>query len=184
MKLISYSVYLLFTLFLCGCRPQITITEQQVNDALVKRGLYQKEVGLPGLLQAKITVTQLAALIGRDAANNVVLTGNAHIEFNSLFKNDEARVALTLRALPHFDKQAGAIYLYDLELVSAKVDPQRVQPTIDLLLPYFSQSLADYFKHKPAYVLSEDKSLAERLAKTFVQDLRVTEGKLVIPLTK
>ncbi len=49
--------------------------------------------------------------------------------------------------------------------------------------PYLNQSLRSYFSQQPAYVLREDASTGEALAKKYAKGIEVKPGEIVIPFT-
>lgn len=67
-------------------------------------------------------------------------------------------------------------------MVDAKVAPEKLQSVIQALLPYLNQSLRSYFSQQPAYVLREDASTGEALAKKYAKGIEVKPGEIVIPL--
>lgn len=101
----------------------------------------------------------------------------------SLFGNQKALVKLKLKALPTFDKEKGAIYLREMEVVDSSITPDKMAPVLETLMPYLNKSLRSYFEQRPAYVLSEDRTKGEALAKKFAKGLEVKPGEIVIPLT-
>ncbi len=84
---------------------------------------------------------------------------------------------LKLKALPVFDKEKGAIYLQEMEVVDATVTPEKMQSVLQTLLPYLNQSLRSYFNQRPAYVLREDSSKGEALAKKLAKGIEVKPVK-------
>ncbi len=68
-------------------------------------------------------------------------------------------------------------------MVDAKVAPEKLQSVIQALLPYLNQSLRSYFSQQPAYVLREDASTGEALAKKYAKGIEVKPGEIVIPFT-
>ncbi|MCZ4058717.1 lipoprotein [Pantoea sp. LMR881] len=177
---------LLLAVTLSGCNKltQYTISEQEVNQALQKRNNYEKDIGVAGLVNAHIVLSNLTSQIGRDTPGTVTLSGKADINVSSLFGPQQADMQLKMRAQPVFDQQQGAIYLRDLEIIDAQVQPEKMASIMKTLTPYLNQSLKSYFNQKPAYVLSEDRSEAESLAKKFAKGLEVKPGELVIPFTQ
>ena len=101
----------------------------------------------------------------------------------SLFGNQKANIKLKLKALPVFNKEKGAIYLQEMEVVDAVVTPDKMKPVLQTLMPYLNQSLSSYFNQQPAYVLSEDKSKGEALAKKYAKGIEVKPGEIIIPFT-
>ncbi|EAM7371081.1 lipoprotein [Salmonella enterica] len=185
MKKFFFAAALVVSGLLVGCNQltQYTISEQEINQALEKRNNFSKDIGLPGIADAHIVLTNLASKIGREEPNKVTLTGDARLDMNSLFGSQKAPMKLKLKALPVFDKEKGAIYLQEMEVVDATVTPEKMQSVLQTLLPYLNQSLRSYFNQRPAYVLREDSSKGEALAKKLAKGIEVKPGEIVIPFT-
>ncbi|WP_455818060.1 lipoprotein [Pseudomonas cerasi] len=167
----------------CNDIAQYSISEQEVNQALVKHNNYEKNIGVSGLADARITLSDLSSQIGREEPNKITLTGKANVNISSLFGPQQAEMTLRMKAQPVFNQQEGAIYLKDMELVDVTVQPEKMAGVLKTLTPYLNESLKNYFNQKPAYVLSTDRSKAESLAKRFAKGLEVKPGELVIPFT-
>lgn len=174
-KVFFFAAALVVSGLLVGCNQltQYTISEQEINQALEKRNNFSKDIGLPGIADAHIVLTNLASQIGREEPNKVTLTGDAGLDMNSLFGSQKATMKLKLKALPVFDKEKGAIYLQEMEVVDATVTPEKMQSVLQTLLPYLNQSLRSYFNQRPAYVLREDSSKGEALAKKLAKGIEV-----------
>ncbi|MEZ3498195.1 lipoprotein [Pantoea sp. KPR_PJ] len=177
---------LILSLAISGCNQltQYSISEQEVNQALAKHNNYEKDIGVAGLVNAHILLTNLSSQIGREEPDRVTLSGNAKINVSSLFGPQQADMQLKMKAQPVFDAQQGAIFLRDLEIVDAQVQPEKMATIIKSLTPYLNQSLKSYFNQKPAYVLSVDRSKGEALAKKLAKGLEVKPGELIIPFTE
>lgn len=184
-KVFFFAAALVVSGLLVGCNQltQYTISEQEINQALEKRNNFSKDIGLPGIADAHIVLTNLVSQIGREEPNKVTLTGDARLDMNSLFGSQKATMKLKLKALPVFDKEKGAIYLQEMEVVDATVTPEKMQSVLQTLLPYLNQSLRSYFNQRPAYVLREDSSKGEALAKKLAKGIEVKPGEIVIPFT-
>ncbi|HDW5720606.1 TPA: lipoprotein [Salmonella enterica subsp. enterica serovar Typhi] len=182
---VFFAAALVVSGLLVGCNQltQYTISEQEINQALEKRNNFSKDIGLPGIADAHIVLTNLASQIGREEPNKVTLTGDARLDMNSLFGSQKATMKLKLKALPVFDKEKGAIYLQEMEVVDATVTPEKMQSVLQTLLPYLNQSLRSYFNQRLAYVLREDSSKGEALAKKLAKGIEVKPGEIVIPFT-
>jgi Protein of unknown function (DUF1439) len=167
----------------CNQLTQYTVSEQEINQALQKRNNFSKDIGLPGVADAHIVLTNLASAIGREEPNKVTLTGVANLDMTSLFGNQKATINLKLKALPVFNKEKGAIFLQEMEVVDATVKPEKMQSVVQTMMPYLNQSLRSYFDKQPAYVLREDASEGEALAKKFAKGIEVKLGEIIIPLT-
>ena len=80
------------------------------------------------------------------------------MDITSLFGPQKADMTLTLKAQPSFDKEKGAIFLKDMEVVDYTIQPEKMDSVMKGLMPYLNQSLKSYFDQKPAYVLNADHS--------------------------
>ena len=176
---------LLFAVLVSGCNQltQYTISEQEVNQALQKRNNYEKDIGVSGLVNAHIVLSDLSSQIGREEPGKITLSGKANINVSSLFGPQQAEMQLRMKAQPVFNAQEGAIYLHDLEIVDAQVQPEKMASIMKTLTPYLNESLKRYFNEKPAYVLSADRSKGEAMAKKLAKGIEVKPGQLVIPFT-
>jgi len=98
---------LFFAVLVSGCNQltQYTISEQEVNQALAKHNNYEKDIGVAGLVNAHILLTDLSSQIGREEPDKVTLTGRAKISVTSLFGPQDADMQLKMKAQPVFDAQ-------------------------------------------------------------------------------
>jgi len=184
-KLFLGAAALIFTGLLVGCNQltQYTLSEQQVNEYLQKHNDYQKELGVPGLVDARITLTDLTSQIGRAEPGKITLSGHADVDISSLFGAQKANMVLTLKATPSFDKSQGAIFMKDMEVTDYTIQPEKMQSVMQNLMPILNRSLKSYFDQKPVYVLDGDRSKTEGLAKKLAKGIEVKPGELVIPFT-
>lgn len=185
-KLILGAFALIFAGLLAGCNhlTQYTLSEQEVNNYLQKHNNFQKQLGVPGVVDARITLTNLVSQIGRAEPGKVTLSGNADLDISSLFGSQKADMTLTLKATPVFNKEEGAIYLKDMEVTDYTVKPEKMASVMQSLMPYLNQSLKSYFDQRPAYVLNGEHSESEAMAKRLAKGLEVKPGELVIPFTQ
>jgi hypothetical protein len=70
---------------LVGCNQltQYTVSEQEINQALEKHNNFSKDIGVPGLADAHIVLTNLTSQIGREEPNKVTLAGDADLDMSS-----------------------------------------------------------------------------------------------------
>jgi len=186
MKKIVIAAAFIVSGLLVGCNQltQYTVSEQEINQALQKHNNFAKDIGIPGVADAHIVLTNLDSKIGREEPNKVMLSGDASLDMNSLFGSQKANIQLKLKALPVFNKEEGAIYLQEMEIADAVVTPEKMKPVLQTLMPYLNQSLRSYFNKQPAYILSEDKSKGEALAKKYAKGIEVKPGEIIIPFTE
>lgn len=168
----------------CNKLTQYTISEQEVNQYLQKHNNFQKQLGIPGLVDADISVSQLNSQIGRTEPNKVTLTGNAKVKISSILGPQDTDMTLTLKAQPVYDRQRGAIFLKDMELADYTVQPEKMSSVMKAIAPYLGQSLQTFFNQQPVYTLDPDKDEKQALAKKLAKGLEVKPGMLVIPLTE
>ena len=137
MKKIVIAAALIVSGLLVGCNQltQYTVSEQEINQALEKHNNFSKDIGVPGLADAHIVLTNLASQIGREEPNKVTLSGDASLDMTSLFGNQKADIKLKLKALPVFNKEKGAIFLQEMEIVDAVVTPEKMKPVLQTLMP-------------------------------------------------
>ncbi|HCT5822825.1 TPA: lipoprotein [Citrobacter sedlakii] len=185
MKTIFFAAALMVGGLLVGCNQltQYTVSEQEINQALEKHNNFSKDIGLPGVADAHIVLNNLASQIGREEPNKVTVTGDANLDMNSLFGSQKATIKLKLKALPVFNKDKGAIFLQEMEVVDATITPEKMQSVLQTLMPYLNQSLRNYFNQQPAYVLREDASKGEAMAKKYAKGIEVKPGEIIIPFT-
>lgn len=185
MKTFFLTTVLILGALLTGCNPltQYQISEQAINQALEKQSQFSKNIGLPGVADAQITLTHLVSQIGREEPNKIMLSGQANLEIASFLGNQKATMTLKMKALPSFDKATGAIYLREIEITDSQIAPEKMQAILQPLMPYLSQSLRSYFNQNPVYVLSDERSKGEALARQFAQGIEVRPGEIVIPFS-
>lgn len=183
MKHFFTAVLLLLCGVIAGCDQltEFNISEDTINNYLIKHTHYSKKIGLA---DASIDLANLAAQIGRTEPNKITLTGVAKINLETLFGSTQAEVSLAITSLPYFDVDTGAIYLKQLEISDHKITPEKMASTISPILPIVNNSLKTYFEKNPVYLLQPEKSKAEALAKKIAKGLEVKPGKLVIPLVE
>ena len=70
-----FAAALIVSGLLVGCNQltQYTITEQEINQSLAKHNNFSKDIGLPGVADAHIVLTNLTSQIGREEPNKVTL---------------------------------------------------------------------------------------------------------------
>ena len=172
MKIVIAAAFIVSGL-LVGCNQltQYTVSEQEINQALENIIIFQKTLVCRGLpMRISSSATSPARLGAKSRIKS--LAGDANLDMTSLFGNQKANIKLKLKALPVFNKEKGAIFLQEMEVVDADVTPDKMKPVMQTLMPYLNQSLRNYFNQQPAYVLSEDKSKGEALAKNMPKALR------------
>jgi hypothetical protein len=136
MKKMFIAAALIVSGLLSGCNQltQYTVSEQEINQALQKRNHFAKDIGCRAW-PMRILNCDLTSAIGREEPNKVTLSGIANLDLNSLFGNQKATIDLKLKALPVFNKEKGAIFLQEMEVVDAKVSPEKLQSVVQTLIP-------------------------------------------------
>lgn len=166
----------------CSQLTEFSISENTVNQYLANKVKYNNKVGISGVADADIQLTNLKSEISRSEPGKIALTGDAAVNLDTLLGKAEAKIALTLTARPYFDAQAGAIYLKELNISQYTVTPESMDTAIAAVIPYLNSSLETFFETQPVYVLNPENSAAEATAKKLAKGLEIKPGKLVIPL--
>jgi uncharacterized protein YceK len=166
----------------CGQLTQVTLSEQQVNLYLQKHNNFEKKLDVSGLLSASIRLDTLSSQIGRNSTDSMVITGTAHTQISSLFGSQQAEINLTLLAKPSYDAATGAIFMKDMVISDYHISPEKMQGVLQGVMPLLNKALTEYFNQKPVYVLDEEHSKSEALARKLAKGLEVKSGELVIHL--
>lgn len=156
------------------------ISEARINQALLKHNDFHKQLGLPGIAQASIRLTELHSEIGRSQPDRFTLSGQADVEIQWLASKKQAKLRLTMSAKPVLDAAKGAIYLQDISLDHCEINPDSMNSALNSLKPMLQESLKDYFNTHPAYVLSYQHRWSESVIKHLASRLEVKPGQLVI----
>ncbi|SQC93978.1 Uncharacterized lipoprotein yceB precursor [Cedecea neteri] len=186
MKKIVFAAALMLSGLLSGCNQltQYSVSEQEINQSLEKHNNFSKNIGLPGVAEAHVVLTHLVSQIGREEPNKITLTGDANLDMTSLFGNQKAILKLKLKALPVFNKEQGAIYLQEMEVVDAQVEPQKMQSVLQTMILTLTSPCAATLISNLLTSLSEDRSTGESLAKKYAKGIEVKPGEIIIPLTE
>ncbi|AEW44600.1 hypothetical protein SCc_453 [Serratia symbiotica str. 'Cinara cedri'] len=181
-KIIINITKIIFISLLTSCNQltQYTINEEEINNYLHKHNRYEKQIGIPGILDAHIVLKELHSYIGRSDPGIITLSGNAKVSITSILGLQKVDLRLTMKTKPFYNQEKGAIFLKDMELIKYSAQPEKLQVIMNQLMPYLNQSLKYYFNEKPAYVLKSDKSIVATLTKIAVKSLEVKTGSLVI----
>ncbi|KLU15265.1 MULTISPECIES: lipoprotein [Xenorhabdus] len=166
----------------CDQFKEVSINEGLLNDYLLKRVHYQKQISLPAATKANITLGELTSQIGRQDPEKIELSTLAKVQLVTLLGTVHADMKLTIRAKPLFDAKKGAIFIKELEIVDYQTTPEKVATPIKMLLPYLNVSLSEFFDAHPVYVLNPEKSKSEATALKLAKGLKIQPGKLVIDL--
>ncbi|MDR0218621.1 MAG: lipoprotein [Enterobacteriaceae bacterium] len=167
----------------CGQFKNLSINESLLNDYLLKKVHYQKEVNIAGIANFNINLGDLTSQIGHQDPEKIELSSQANVDIATLFGGMQAGMKLTIRAKPVFDAQKGAIFAKELEIVNYQATPEKAENFIKVLIPYLNASLNEFFNAHPIYVLNPEKSTTEATAAKLAKGLEIKPGKLVIELT-
>lgn len=184
MKISIFAAAFALITILTGCSQltEFSVNESQINRYLANHVKYDNKVGISGVVDANIQLSNLTSEIGRSEPGKVAISGQTKVSLDSLIGSAKAEIALTLTSRPYFDVSTGSIYLKDLTISAYKVTPNNMDTSIAAVIPYLNSSLQTYFENQPIYVLNPENSVAEASAKKLAKGLEVRPGKLVIPL--
>ncbi|MDA5483348.1 lipoprotein [Yersinia intermedia] len=182
MKTFVWIILLMFTGVLAGCKPvaEYAISEQDVSHYLQQHARYEKQMGIPGMADARITLRPLHSQVG---AKNITLSGQINVAVTATQGPQTATVHLTLIAEPVFSVEKGAVLLKISQLTLDTVEPAGREDIVRVLMPYLKQSLTTFFEQQPVYVLEANKSPEEAQAKMRATGVAVKPGQLVFTLS-
>ncbi|OTA19560.1 lipoprotein [Xenorhabdus beddingii] len=167
----------------CDQFKEVSISEGLLNDYLLKKVHYQKQIKISGVAQANITLGDLTSQVGRQDPEKIELSTQAKVQLTTLLGAIQADMKLTMRAKPIFDAEKGAIFIKGLEIVDYQTTPEKAAAPVKALMPYLNTSLSEFFDTHPVYVLNPEKSKAEAAAAKLAKGLEVKPGQLIIGLT-
>jgi hypothetical protein len=154
---------------------EITFTEAEVQAALARNA--KSEMRYPGLIAAALREPPAIRLgvpegrAGISARMDIALLGNPPIPV-------DVRGSAGIR----YDDQAKAFFLDSptADSVESIALPREYEPSIRRTI---TQLLKAYFRDRPVYVLREDASMQEAMARRMLKSVRIEPGKVVATLS-
>lgn len=159
------------------------INEQQINQYLQSQVQVDKQLELPGIIKAHVTLEQSDVQIGRQRPDTARVYGKGKLKI-ALPDNTEydARLQMTYEARPRYDKSQSALFLDNMELVEYKLEPEAAEKKFGLMLNMLLQSMEKRLETKPVYKLN-DKDPDQAWLKENLLGLELSPGKIHL-LTK
>lgn len=154
---------------------EISFTEAEVQTALARNT--KTEMRYPGLIAATLREPPAIRLgvpegrAGISARMDIALLGNPPIP-----------VDIKGNAGIRYDDQSKAFYLDNptADAVESIALPREYEPSIRRAI---TQLLKVYFRDRPVYVLREDASMQEAMARRMLKSVRIEPGKVVATLS-
>ncbi len=159
------------------------INEQQINQYLQSQVQVDKQLELPGIIKAHVTLEQSDVQIGRQRPDTARVYGKGKLKI-ALPDNTEydARLQMTYEARPRYDKSQSALFLDNMKLVEYKLEPEAAEKKVGLMLNMLLQSMEKRLETKPVYKLN-DKDPDQAWLKENLLGLELSPGKIHL-LTK
>ncbi|MFM5809453.1 DUF1439 domain-containing protein [Aeromonas veronii] len=159
------------------------INEQQINQYLQSQVQVDKQLELPGIIKAHVTLEQSDVQIGRQRPDTARVYGKGKLKI-ALPDNTEydARLQMTYEARPRYDKSQSALFLDNMNLVEYKLEPEAAEKKFGLMLNMLLQSMEKRLETKPVYKLN-DKDPDQAWLKENLLGLELSPGKIHL-LTK
>ncbi|EKP0316325.1 MULTISPECIES: DUF1439 domain-containing protein [Aeromonas] len=159
------------------------INEQQINQYLQSQVQVDKQLELPGIIKAHVTLEQSDVQIGRQRPDTARVYGKGKLKI-ALPDNTEydARLQMTYEARPRYDKSQSALFLDNMKLVAYKLEPEAAEKKFGLMLNMLLQSMEKRLETKPVYKLN-DKDPDQAWLKENLLGLELSPGKIHL-LTK
>ena len=106
------------------------INEQQINQYLQSQVQVDKQLELPGIIKAHVTLEQSDVQIGRQRPDTARVYGKGKLKI-ALPDNTEydARLQMTYEARPRYDKSQSALFIDNMKLVEYKLEPEAAEAT-------------------------------------------------------
>ncbi|MGL5287603.1 MAG: DUF1439 domain-containing protein [Aeromonas sp.] len=163
---------------------QTEITEQQINSMLDHQGLVERNVDMPGLFSAKLTLNHGEVQLGRQQEDvaRVIGKGDARLAMGNKAPVD-AKVAITFDGKPRYDATTHSLYLDDAKVVSYSMEPKEVQAQYGVMLELMLQNLQQRLVNQPIYRLgAQNKQLL--WWRQHLTGVDVEPGKLLLLINK
>ncbi|MDU8924411.1 DUF1439 domain-containing protein [Pasteurellaceae bacterium LIM206] len=154
-----------------------SVSEQEVNDYLAKKGDISDKLGMPGLFQIDYDLQNLSAKIGQADKDRIEISGTIDGLFNLGKQNYVGKIDLVVDTIPYYNAEQGAVYLKDLRIKQWSGSPQQYMEKINPVMPLVSRAIATLLTTMPIYTLDESKP-RDLLIKKFAKGIRVEQGKL------
>lgn len=92
---------------------------------------------------------------------------------------ESAAMQLRLRGLPDYDREAGAVYVRDLELVDGEIDSRWFQGPVTPLARPLVAAIGRYLEENPVYEFTEGSTTGQLLSRV-PAGVQVEPGRLVL----
>ncbi|MGF7433927.1 DUF1439 domain-containing protein [Pasteurella bettyae] len=176
-KLVFYATFLMTLFFSITQAYAFSVSEEEINDYLAKKGEISDQIGLPNLFGMNYKIQNLTTKIGQSDSKRVEVSGTLDGLINLQRKAYAGKINLTIDTIPYYDPKTGSIYLRDLRIINWSGSPQTYMEKIEPIMPYLNQSIAMLMTNMPIYTLDETKP-REMLIKKFAKGISVEKGRI------
>lgn len=175
-------LYALCVSFLLSSCASYSVTEQEVQDYLDDRSVFERTVGIKGLAHANIKFENVKVGIGRVANDRVNLDADSQALISIQGQSSQQlQIKVSFSAVPYYDKEEGAIFLNDLNVEDIDIQPNELNlPSKQLLSPII-EMVGQYLLTRPVYRLS-DEDFKQSMLKTARPELLIKNHELVIQI--
>jgi len=164
-------------LLLGGCSTHYGLTEQQIANYIDDEVSFEQHLGVPGLLNAKASLTDISVTLGRSSEQAMDVEGQTRITVANPFFPIDARVHAAFSAEPYYEQSEGAVYLRNVQLRKLQTEPYAMAKAVEALVPQAVAILRNYLETKPVYVL-DDSNWKEASIKKVGKSLQIRDHTL------
>ncbi|WP_107851654.1 DUF1439 domain-containing protein [Oceanimonas marisflavi] len=175
----SILFFILFGISTALSAQTLTLTEQQLNRQLATRLGQEFPVTLGDWLKAGVRIAEMQVALGRQEADKARVSGRGVVLLEQGGTRYDWDISGDFSARPRFDREQGALYLDEFELLEYRLNNSDASPQAGFVLPLLLQSLADYLSRYPVYRLDEQDPLQKRL-KDSALTLTISPGQLTL----
>lgn len=154
-----------------------SISEQQINEYLQKKGEVTDKLGLPGIFAVDYSIKELKSVIGANNMQRVELSGLVDAIINISGKRYPAKLNLSFDTVPYYNAEEGALYLRDLRILRWSGEPASVMDQLQGVMPLLSEGIAALLSKMPVYTL-DDSDMKQMLIKKFAKEIKVEPGQV------
>ena len=173
----SFIFFTLISLGMIQSAQAFSVSEDEVNNYLAKKGEIADKLGFPGLFSLDYKLNNLTTRIGQNNSERVEISGAMDSILGIQKQELTGKLNLTIDTIPYYDAEKGAVYLRDIRILKWSGEPQKYMEQLQPIMPFINQGVAALMMAMPIHTLDESKP-RDALIKKFAKGIRVEQGRL------
>lgn len=154
-----------------------SITENQINQYLSKKGEFADKLGIPSLFFIDYQLNDLHTKIGQQNSERIEIEGSLNGLFQFGKQKIPAKLNLAIDTIPYYNSDEGAVYLKQMRILRWSGEPSEYMEKMQTIMPFLNKSIAALLETIPVYKL-DDSNMRDALIKKFAKGIRVEKGQL------